>query len=77
MLDLIPKADAVSKLSSWCTYCAAAGVQKPALFSLRIAADDRQEVVGGTDKYAPVCRHHYNSLCKLRRPEAQPVSLGE
>ena len=40
--------------------------QRPALFSLRIAADSRQEVVGGADKYAPVCRHHYVSLSKVR-----------
>lgn len=39
---------------------------RPALFSLRIAADSRQEVVGGADKYAPVCRHHYLRLTQVR-----------
>lgn len=39
---------------------------RPALFSLRIAADSRQEVVGGADKYAPVCRHHYLRLSKVQ-----------
>lgn len=46
---------------------AAQGVPRPALFSLRIAADSRQEVVGGADKYAPVCRHHYIRLSQVRR----------
>ncbi|GAB4814074.1 hypothetical protein N2152v2_001120 [Parachlorella kessleri] len=39
---------------------------RPALFSLRIAADDQQEVVGGADKYVPVCRHHYMRLSEVR-----------
>lgn len=62
VLDLIPVSDSVTKLSADCAYCG-----KAALFSLRIAADQRQEVVGGADKYAPVCRHHYVSLSVLRR----------
>ncbi len=63
VLDLIPVSDSVTKLSADCAYCG-----QPALFSLRIAADQRQEVVGGADKYAPVCRHHYVSLSQLRGP---------
>lgn len=62
VLDLIPVSDSVTKLTAHCAYCG-----QPALFSLRIAADQRQEVVGGADKYAPVCRHHYVSLSQLRR----------
>ena len=62
VLDLIPVSDSVTKLTAHCAYCGA-----PALFSLRIAADQRQEVVGGADKYAPVCRHHYVALSELRR----------
>ncbi|KAK9809157.1 hypothetical protein WJX72_010378 [[Myrmecia] bisecta] len=61
VLDLIPVADSVTKLKANCAYCSSR-----ALFSLRIAADDRQEVVGGADKYAPVCRQHYVSLSQLR-----------
>lgn len=61
VLDLIPVSDSVTKLTADCAYCG-----QPALFSLRIAADQRQEVVGGADKYAPVCRHHYVSLSQLR-----------
>lgn len=61
VLDLIPVSDSITKLSADCAYCG-----QPALFSLRIAADQRQEVVGGADKYAPVCRHHYVCLSQLR-----------
>lgn len=61
VLDLIPVSDSITKLSADCAYCG-----QPALFSLRIAADQRQEVVGGADKYAPVCRRHYVCLSQLR-----------
>ena len=54
---MVSVADTVTKLAGRCAYC-----ERAALFSLRIAADSRQAVVGGSDKYAPVCRHHYGAL---------------
>ena len=65
VLDLVPMADKVTKLGGRCAYCSS-----KALFSLRIAADERQALVGGADKYAPVCRHHYTELSELRPSEA-------
>lgn len=59
--DLLPVADTVTKLASTCNFCGNA-----ARFSLRIAADERQEVVGGAEKYAPVCRRHYIELNDTR-----------
>ncbi|CAL8470270.1 g9812 [Coccomyxa elongata] len=61
VLDIVSVADSVTKLAGKCAYC-----DKQALFSLRIAADERQALVGGADKYAPVCRHHYVSLNNVR-----------
>lgn len=40
-----------------------------AVFSLRIAADSRQELVGGADVYAPVCRRHYVELSAVRQQQ--------
>jgi thymidine kinase len=62
VLDMVPVANSVTKLAGKCAYCS-----ENALFSLRIAADERQALVGGADKYAPVCRHHYVSLNDLRK----------
>lgn len=70
ILDLIPQADQVTKLGAECSYCRAAGHPRAAHFTLRIAADSRQEVVGGADKYAPVCRQHYNELSGIREMTA-------
>ncbi len=65
MLDLLPCADVIEKLSARCQYCEADGRQRRAVFTLRKVADDRQEVVGGADMYAPVCRRCYLSLSQL------------
>lgn len=77
ILELVPQADSVTKLAGKCSYCEAAGVDRPALFSLRIAADERQEVVGGADKYAPVCRHHYRSLSDVRQLGDAATAVGQ
>lgn len=61
MLDLVPMADSVLRLKARCAYCSEA-----APFTLRIAAEEQQELVGGADKYAPVCRKHYNALSSVR-----------
>jgi thymidine kinase len=77
VLDLVPLADSITKLSAICTYCredaaaaagggaAGGGRAAPAVFSLRIAGDPAaQELVGGADKYAPVCRRHYVQMSR-------------
>lgn len=61
---MVSVADSVTKLAGKCAYCS-----ERALFSLRIAADERQSLVGGADKYAPVCRHHYVTLNDVRKAE--------
>lgn len=72
VLDLLPMADIVVKLTANCKFCKQEHKQVPALFSLRIAADSRQELVGGADTYAPVCRRHYVQLSQVRQPDEQP-----
>ena len=61
ILDLVPLADCITKLSGKCHFCEA-----KSLFSLRVVADDRQELIGGVDKYVPTCRHHYVQLASTR-----------
>ncbi len=66
VLDLMPLSDTVTKLVGKCHFCSC-----DSLFSLRIAADTRQAVVGGADMYVPTCRHHYTELSLLRREGGQ------
>jgi len=61
VLDLVPYADSVTKLHGKCHFC-----EGKSLFSFRVAADDRQVLVGGEDKYVPTCRKHYVELARLR-----------
>ncbi|XP_004295318.1 PREDICTED: pentatricopeptide repeat-containing protein At4g16470-like [Fragaria vesca subsp. vesca] len=54
VLDIIPLADSVTKLTSRCELCG-----KPAFFTLRKTEEIQTEVIGGADVYMPVCRKHY------------------
>lgn len=56
VLDIIPLADSVIKLTARCELCG-----KPAFFTLRKTQDTQTELIGGADVYMPVCRQHYVS----------------
>ena len=54
MLDVIPLADTVTKLTARCELCG-----KRAFFTLRKTDDKQTELIAGSDVYMPVCRQHY------------------
>ncbi|KAL3849190.1 hypothetical protein ACJIZ3_011072 [Penstemon smallii] len=56
VLDIIPIADTVTKLTSRCELCG-----KRAIFTLRKVDETQTELIGGSDVYMPVCRQHYIS----------------
>lgn len=56
VLDIIPLADSITKLTARCEICG-----KSALFTLRKTQDTQVELIGGVDVYMPVCRQHYVS----------------
>jgi thymidine kinase len=62
VLDLVPMADRITKLTAMCKLCADG---TPAIFTFA-AADDAvaatavgEACVGAADKYMPMCRKHY------------------
>ncbi|KAF4359342.1 hypothetical protein CsatB_020155 [Cannabis sativa] len=54
VLDVIPLADTVTKLTARCEMCG-----KRAFFTLRKTGDTQTELIGGANLYMPVCRLHY------------------
>jgi thymidine kinase len=62
VLDLVPLADRITKLTSMCKECADG---TPAIFTAAItddavaAATVGEACVGAADKYVPMCRKHY------------------
>ncbi|GAB4826485.1 hypothetical protein Ancab_033380 [Ancistrocladus abbreviatus] len=56
MLDIIPLADSVTKLTAQCEQCG-----KRAYFTLRKTEETQTELIGGAEVYMPVCRQHYVS----------------
>jgi thymidine kinase len=59
ILDIIPKADCVTKLSALCSYC-----RNGTLASFTKKTNDSDDIidVGASDKYVAVCREHYFAL---------------
>lgn len=54
MLDVIPLADSITKLTARCELCG-----KRAFFTLRKTKETQTELIGGAAVYMPVCRQHY------------------
>lgn len=57
ILTLIPLADKCIKLNSYCSLCKD---RTEAPFSFRLDQSKEIFLVGGADKYIPVCRKHYD-----------------
>ncbi|KAB5527691.1 hypothetical protein DKX38_021538 [Salix brachista] len=56
ILDVIPLADTVTKLTARCDLCGGR-----AFFTWRKTSETKTELIGGSDLYMPVCRQHYVS----------------
>jgi len=54
VLDIIPLADSITKLTARCELCG-----KRAFFTLRKTDETKTELIGAADVYEPVCRQHY------------------
>ncbi|KAL2938693.1 Thymidine kinase a [Bienertia sinuspersici] len=54
VLNVIPLADTVTKLTARCEMCG-----KRAFFTLRKVEQTQTELIGGAESYMPVCRQHY------------------
>lgn len=54
ILDLLPIANTITKLSSKCNVC-----QEDAIFTHRTVSNTDQVLIGGCDEYIPLCRKHY------------------
>jgi thymidine kinase len=65
VLDLIPLAEDVIKLSAVCMTC-----HRPAAFSKRIVNDSAVEVIGGADKYISVCRACFHRHSGIATPDS-------
>jgi thymidine kinase len=57
ILNLIPLSNKCVKLNSLCNICKD-GTEAP--FSFRLVQSKEAVLVGGSDKYMPLCRYHYN-----------------
>ncbi|XP_075480980.1 thymidine kinase-like isoform X2 [Primulina tabacum] len=56
VLDIIPIADSVTKLTARCEVCG-----NRAVFTLRKTDETKTKLIAGAEVYMPVCRNHYVS----------------
>ena len=64
LLQLIPLADRITKLTALCKMCATTSMATPALFSYGATNAIETVHVGGAECYMPLCRKHYLELSK-------------
>lgn len=78
ILELIPAADTVEKLSATCERCKAEGraPPRPAPFTWRTAASRERTLVGGADAYVAVCRDHFTKLALEAKRNEEELDAG-
>jgi thymidine kinase len=67
VLELIPTAEEVTKLSAVCVTCTRA-----AAFTKRTVASEALELVGGAESYVPTCRECFGSSAPASPPKRAP-----
>lgn len=60
-IDLVPMCDEIHKLHAYCTMCINNKTYRQSIYSKKITSNTNIVDIGGSDKYIPVCREHYNS----------------
>lgn len=75
ILNLIPLADKITKITAFCKICGKDGKAVPALFTYGAFQSSSTVYVGGPGIYMPLCRAHYLELT-YRQQQAQPGGLS-
>ena len=65
-LDLIPICSNIKRLHAYCAECAKDKKCCIATYSKRIVKCKKSIDIGGSEKYIPVCRHHFNSIEQIQ-----------
>lgn len=63
-IDLIPICSNIERLHAYCSECAKDKKCSIAVYSKKIVKCKKSIDIGGSDKYIPVCRFHYNQIEK-------------
>ena len=59
ILDLIPICTDIKRLHAYCSECAKNKKCRIAIYSKRVTKSKKITEIGGSDKYIPVCREHF------------------
>lgn len=73
ILELVPLAEKVTKLSAVCMKCK----QMDGAFSQRLVASTETELIGGKDLYRTVCRDCYITTDGINEERKKEISVEE
>ena len=62
--DLIPICDDIKRLQAYCGICAKDKKYRVAIYSKRMNESEETIEIGGSEKYMPVCREHFDNTDK-------------
>ncbi len=62
ILDLIPICTDIKRLHAYCSECAKNKKCRIAIYSKRVIKSKKITEIGGSDKYIPVCREHFQEV---------------
>ena len=64
ILELIPKCEKIKKLAAICKLC-----KSTASFTFRTATKEDKSMIGGSEKYMPLCRECHRQQSLLNKDE--------
>jgi len=70
VINLLPIAEKVTKLSAVCVVCSA-----DAPFTQRLVENSEVELIGGTELYRPVCRKCYMQSSSKKQTERSRIGV--
>jgi thymidine kinase len=72
-LDLIPICTNIERLHAYCSECAKNKKCSIAIYSKKIVKCRKSIDIGGSEKYIPVCRFHYNQMDLLNQNQSEQI----
>jgi thymidine kinase len=74
-LDLIPICTNIKRLHAYCSECAKDKKCTVAIYSKKIVKCKKSIDIGGSDKYIPVCRYHFNQIEKTNGSDIDQTKI--
>jgi len=76
-LDLIPICSNIKRLHAYCSECAKNKKCSIAIYSKKIVKCRKSIDIGGSEKYIPVCKYHFNQIDLANQTQLEQTKLNK